>query len=73
MRAALEQLLAFDEVDFGGVIRVGDIYATLFPIPGISFAQLRRLARFPSAATSAPLDDLASPTASCRFAVRSPC
>jgi uncharacterized phage protein gp47/JayE len=58
VRAALEQLLAFDQVDFGSVIRVGDIYATLFPIPGISFAQLRQLARGPSTATSATLDDL---------------
>jgi hypothetical protein len=45
VRSVLEQLLAFDQVEFGGVVRVGDVYATLFPIPGISFVQLRRLAR----------------------------
>jgi uncharacterized phage protein gp47/JayE len=56
VRAVLEQLLAFDQVDFGGVIRVGDVYAALFPIPGISFVQLRRLAR--SGAASAAGADL---------------
>ena len=58
-RAVLEQLLAFDQVDFGGVIRVGDIYAALFPLPGISFTQLRQLARSPSTTTSTNVDDLA--------------
>ncbi|HZJ64910.1 MAG TPA: putative baseplate assembly protein [Kofleriaceae bacterium] len=58
VRAALERLLAFDQVDFGGVIRVGDVYATLFPIPGISFVQLRQLARRPGPAGST-LDDVA--------------
>ncbi len=60
VRAALEQLLAFDQVDFGSVIRVGDIYTALFPIPGISFTQLRQLARGPSTTTSATcnLNDL---------------
>jgi hypothetical protein len=45
VQAALNDLLAFANVDFGGVLRVGDIYATLYPIPGISYVQLRRLAR----------------------------
>jgi predicted phage baseplate assembly protein len=56
VRAALEQLLAFDQVELGGVIRVGDIYATLFPIPGISFVLLRKLARSGAASTA---DDVA--------------
>jgi uncharacterized phage protein gp47/JayE len=60
VRTALEQLLAFDQVEFGGVIRVGDVYATLFPIPGISFVQLQRLARSPAApSTTTTLDDVA--------------
>lgn len=54
--ATLQQLLAFDQVDFGSVIRVGDIYAALFPIPGISFTQLRQLARGGGAGST--LDDL---------------
>lgn len=53
VRAELEQLLAFDQVDLGGVIRVGDIYATLFPIPGISFTLLQKLARGGSGSTGA--------------------
>ena len=58
--AALDQLLAFDQVDFGGVVRVGDVYATLFPIPGISFVLLQRLARRPAAgSTGGTLDDIA--------------
>lgn len=50
--AVLEQLVAFDQVDFGGVIRVGEVFAALFPIPGISFVQLRRLARSGAAAST---------------------
>jgi hypothetical protein len=56
---ALGQLLAFDQVEFGGVIRVGDVYATLFPLPGISFALLQKLARSPSASSGGALDDVA--------------
>jgi hypothetical protein len=59
VRAVLEQLLAFDQVDFGGVIRVGDVYAALFPIAGISFVQLRRLARSGAPSTGADLEDVA--------------
>lgn len=54
----LAQLLAFDQVDFGGVIRVGDVYAALFPLPGISFALLGKLARG-GAAAGGTLDDVA--------------
>ena len=43
--SALADLLSFPRVDFGTAVRVGDIYATLFPIPGMAFTQLRRLAR----------------------------
>ncbi|HEX7843732.1 MAG TPA: putative baseplate assembly protein, partial [Kofleriaceae bacterium] len=45
VQTALGTLLSFAQVDFGSAVRVGDIYATLFPITGVSFTQLRRLAR----------------------------
>jgi len=54
VRAALEQLLAFGTVDLGSVVRLGDVYAALYPIPGISFVQVQRLARGqPAGAASA--------------------
>ena len=60
VRSALEQLLAFDQVELGGVLRVGDIYAALFPIPGISFVVLQKLAPNPSGtATGGALNDVA--------------
>lgn len=45
VQAALAGLLSYGAVEFGGALRVGDIYATLYPIEGISYTQLRRLAR----------------------------
>jgi hypothetical protein len=42
-RAALEELLSFSRVEFGGAVRVGDLYATLFPLPGLSFTRVRSL------------------------------
>ena len=60
VRTALEQLLAFDQVELGSVLRVGDIYATLFPIAGISFVLLQKLARSPSGTdTGGTLNDVA--------------
>jgi hypothetical protein len=59
----LQELLSFPRVEFGGAVRVGDIFAALFPIPGVSFTQLRRLARSGQAIHPAPtacdLQDLA--------------
>lgn len=45
VQTVLQNLFSFSQVEFGAAVRVGDIYATLFPIAGISFTQLRRLAR----------------------------
>jgi hypothetical protein len=45
VKETLDDLLSFPRVDLGSTVRVGDVYATLFPIPGISFTNLRRLAR----------------------------
>jgi hypothetical protein len=59
---ALQDLLSFDQVDFGSAIRVGDIYATLYPIAGISYVQLRSLTRGdqppPTASSVATLVDV---------------
>jgi hypothetical protein len=53
VRDALADLFSFAQVEFGAPVRVGTIYATLFPIAGLSFVQLRRLARS-GVATAAP-------------------
>lgn len=53
---ALASLLAFAQVDFGGVLRLGDVYATLYPLAGISYVQVRRLARADASADAAPAD-----------------
>ena len=61
VRAALDALLAYEAVDFGTSIRVGDVYTALHPIAGIAYVQLRRLARTGQPASNTAtcgLDDL---------------
>jgi uncharacterized phage protein gp47/JayE len=58
VRGALQDLLAFAQVDFGSVLRVGDVYAALYPLPGISYVQVRRLARSASSGGT-DLEDVA--------------
>lgn len=43
--SALLDLLSFANVDFGTSVRVGDVYSTLYPVPGVAYSTLRRLAR----------------------------
>jgi hypothetical protein len=44
-RAALESLVDFEQRDFGQPVRVGEIFSVLYPIAGVSYALLKRLAR----------------------------
>jgi len=60
--AVLQDRLSFAQVSFAQAIRVGDVYTTVYPVPGIAFVQLRRLARSTDpAGASAPcaLQDVA--------------
>ncbi len=43
--SALRDLLSFPRQDFGRPVRVGEVFATLYPLDGISHVLLRRLAR----------------------------
>jgi Baseplate J-like protein len=45
VQSALRDLLSFARQDFGRPVRVGEVFATLYPLEGISHALLRRLAR----------------------------
>ena len=45
VQAALRDLLSFARQDFGRPVRVGEVFATLYPLEGISHALLRTLAR----------------------------
>jgi uncharacterized phage protein gp47/JayE len=45
VNVAINGLLAFAAVDLGSAVRVGDVFAAVYPIPGISFVRLRGLAR----------------------------
>jgi baseplate J-like protein len=58
VQSALRDLLSFARQDFGRPLRVGEVFATLYPLEGISHALLRRLAR----SGAAPL-----PGAACDF------
>ena len=42
MRAVLEDYLSFAQQDFGRAIRIGEIFSALYPVPGISYVQLRK-------------------------------
>jgi hypothetical protein len=44
-RAALQSLLSFEQRDFGQPVRVGEVFSVLYPIQGVSYAVLKRLAR----------------------------
>jgi hypothetical protein len=55
-REVLERLLGFPAVELGGAVRVGDIYAALFPIPGLAFSRVRSLS---AAGVPAPPGDRA--------------
>jgi len=43
--SALRDLLGFARQDFGHPVRVGEVFATLYPLEGISHVLLRRLSR----------------------------
>ncbi len=43
--SALRDLLSFARQDFGRPVRVGEVFATLYPLEGISHVLLRRLSR----------------------------
>ena len=45
VQSALRDLLSFARQDFGHPVRVGEVFATLYPLEGISHVLLRRLAR----------------------------
>ena len=41
----LRDLLSFARQDFGQPVRVGEVFAVLYPVPGVAYALLKRLAR----------------------------
>jgi hypothetical protein len=57
----LSDLLAFGRQDFGHPVRVGEIFSALFPLEGVAFVQLKRLARrgSPAPASECELSDVA--------------
>jgi hypothetical protein len=62
VQSALRDLLAFERQDFGRPVRVGEVFATLYPLEGISHALLRKLARSgaaPVAGAACDFEDVA--------------
>jgi predicted phage baseplate assembly protein len=41
----LRELLSFARQDFGQAVRVGEVFSVLYPVPGVAYALLKRLAR----------------------------
>ena len=57
----LRDLLSFARQDFGQPVRVGEVFAVLYPVPGVAYALLKRLARSgaPAAIEAAEFADVA--------------
>ena len=53
-RTALQSLLSFEQRDFGQPVRVGEVFSVLYPIEGVSYALLKRLARSASTGDAPP-------------------
>jgi uncharacterized phage protein gp47/JayE len=45
VRKILRELLGFAHQDFGRGVRVGEVYSALYPVEGVSYVLLKRLAR----------------------------
>jgi uncharacterized phage protein gp47/JayE len=45
VQQVLRDLLSFARQDFGEPVRVGEVFAVLYPVPGVAYALLKRLAR----------------------------
>jgi len=45
VQQALRDLLSFPHQDFGQPVRVGEVFSTLYPLEGIAYVLLKRLAR----------------------------
>jgi hypothetical protein len=45
VRKILRELLGFANQDFGKGVRVGEVYSALYPVEGVSYVLLKRLAR----------------------------
>lgn len=45
VRKILRELLSFANQDFGRGLRVGEVYSALYPVEGVSYVLLKRLAR----------------------------
>jgi hypothetical protein len=45
VQQVLRDLLSFARQDFGQPVRVGEVFAVLYPVPGVAYALLKRLAR----------------------------
>jgi Baseplate J-like protein len=44
VRAVLDDYLSFANQDFGRAVRIGEIFSALYPVPGVAYVQLRRVA-----------------------------
>lgn len=54
VREVLESYLSFENQEFGRAIRIGEVFAALYPVDGVAYVELRRVAISGSPAPATP-------------------